>query len=228
MKKKIGPRMEPCGTPALTGNHSDVWSLSSTLWNLILKELWRCNRESETPTDLGLNISPLCQTLSKALDISRNTPQVSRVGSALCNLCTNNKSWFTHKSLDWKPHWWNDNSLLSSGYLYKELKINLSNIFPQTGNNDTGQYLLIACLSAFLWIGHIIDFFQISGSILWLIQLLKMIVSGSTIVESPILNILMEILSWPWALLTSNDLIILLISLLSNLTDDSLVFRGVT
>ena len=29
--------------------------------------------------------------------------------------------------------------VLSSRYLYEELKINLSNIIPQTGNNDTGQ-----------------------------------------------------------------------------------------
>ena len=49
-----------------------------------------------------------------------------------------------------------------------------------------------------------------------------MIVSGSTIAESHIFNILIEI-SLPWALLISNDLIILLISLLTNLTDDSLV-----
>ena len=48
-----------------------------------------------------------------------------------------------------------------------------------------------------------------------------MIVSGSTIAESHIFNILIEI-SLPWALLISNDLI-LLISLLTNLTDDSLV-----
>ena len=66
--------MEPCGTPALTGNHSDAWPIHSTLWNLLLKKLSiRCNRESETLTDLiSLNISPSCQSLSKALDISRN------------------------------------------------------------------------------------------------------------------------------------------------------------
>ena len=52
------------------------------VWNLLLKKLSvTCNRESETPADLSLNvsslnISPLCQTLSKALDISRNAPQV--------------------------------------------------------------------------------------------------------------------------------------------------------
>ena len=73
--------MEPCGKPASTGNHSDVWPLSSTLWNLLLKKLSiRRNRGSETPTDLSLNISPSCQTLSKALDISKNAPQISSVG----------------------------------------------------------------------------------------------------------------------------------------------------
>ena len=74
--------MEPCSTPALAGNHSDVWPFSSTLWNLLLKKRSiKCNsRESETPTDLSLNISPSCQTLSKALAISRNTLAVSRVG----------------------------------------------------------------------------------------------------------------------------------------------------
>ena len=67
---------------ALTGNHSDVWPFSNTLWNLLLKKRSiRCNRrESETPTDLSLNISPSCQALSKALDISRNALPVSRVG----------------------------------------------------------------------------------------------------------------------------------------------------
>ena len=60
--------MEPCGTPTLTGNHSDVWPLSSTLWNLLLKKLSiRHNRELETSDDLSLKISPSYQTLSKSL-----------------------------------------------------------------------------------------------------------------------------------------------------------------
>ena len=67
------------------------------------------------------------------------------------------------------------------------------------------------------------DFFQISGNI----QLLNMIESGPTIAESHIFNILIELLSWPWALLTFNDLnLIKLIinSLFSNLIEESLVF----
>ena len=46
-KKKSGPRMEPCGTLALTGNHSDVWPFDRTLWNLFYKKLsMRLSRES--------------------------------------------------------------------------------------------------------------------------------------------------------------------------------------
>ena len=70
-----------CGTPALTGNHSDVGPFSRSLWNLLYKKLSiRLNRESETPNDLSLNISLWCQTLSKALGISINKPEVSIVG----------------------------------------------------------------------------------------------------------------------------------------------------
>ena len=73
--------MEPFGKSALTGNHSGDWSLTSTLSILKLKKLSiRRNREFGTSTHLSLNISPLYHALSKALNISRNTPRISRVG----------------------------------------------------------------------------------------------------------------------------------------------------
>ena len=31
IRKKSGPRMEPCGTPGFTGNHLDIWPFSRTL-----------------------------------------------------------------------------------------------------------------------------------------------------------------------------------------------------
>ena len=43
-----------------------------------------------------------------------------------------------------------DDSLLFSRYLYKELKISLSDIVPQTGNNDTSRFLLIVYFVTFL------------------------------------------------------------------------------
>ena len=55
-------------------------------------------------------------------------------------------------------------------------------------------------------------------------QSLSMTEIGSTIAASHIFNILIEILSWPWALPMLNDLIILIISLFSNLIEESLVF----
>ena len=38
IKKKNGPKMDPCSTPAFTGNHSDVWPFRTTLWNLFVKK----------------------------------------------------------------------------------------------------------------------------------------------------------------------------------------------
>ena len=29
--------IEHCGTPAVTGGHSDVWTFSTSLWNVLLK-----------------------------------------------------------------------------------------------------------------------------------------------------------------------------------------------
>ena len=51
-----------------------------------------------------------------------------------------------------------------------------------------------------------------------------MIESGSTIAESRIFNILIEILPWPWALPTLTDLTVLIIPLPSNLIEEGLGF----
>ena len=71
--------------------------------------------------------------------------------------------------------------------------------------------------------------YQIEALIDWLIYIgwcihRNMIESGSTIVESRIFNILIEILSWSWVFPTLNDVIILIIFLFSNLVEESLVF----
>ena len=91
--------MDPCGTPAFTGNHSDVWPFRTTLWNLFVKKLLiSSSNASEIPIDLSLKISPSCHTLSKALDISKATPQDPRVGyasKAEYILWTMDNSWFT-------------------------------------------------------------------------------------------------------------------------------------
>ena len=55
IKKKRGPKMEPCGTPAIIGNHVEDWPLSNTLWYLLLRKLsTNFNRGPDIPTDLIL------------------------------------------------------------------------------------------------------------------------------------------------------------------------------
>ena len=81
IKKKRGPEMGPCRAPAIIGNHVEDWPLRNTLWYLLLRKLSiNFNRGPDIPTDLILWISHSCQTLSNALDISKNTPLTSRVG----------------------------------------------------------------------------------------------------------------------------------------------------
>ena len=82
IRKTNGPEIESCGTPAWY-TCFPIWCLamSKTLWNLPLEKLvinW--NKFPLTPVCFNLNNNPSCQTLSNALDISRNTSQVSRVG----------------------------------------------------------------------------------------------------------------------------------------------------
>ena len=55
IRKKSGPRIDPCGGPTFTGNHSKFWPLSKALWNLFIKKLWiNFSTESETRIDFNL------------------------------------------------------------------------------------------------------------------------------------------------------------------------------
>ena len=38
IRKKRDPEIDPCGTPAVTGNHSDVRPFKATLLNLFLRK----------------------------------------------------------------------------------------------------------------------------------------------------------------------------------------------
>ena len=55
--------------------------------------------------------------------------------------------------------------------------------FPHLGNNGT-YLLLFICLSPFLWMGQIFDFFILSGNMAQLIQFLNRTASGFKIAES--------------------------------------------
>ena len=50
---------------------------------------------------------------------------------------TMESGWFTQKSSVWKSHFWANRNLLSSKYSKRELKICLSNTFPQISIGET-------------------------------------------------------------------------------------------
>ena len=66
--------IDACGTPAFTPAQAETWLLSTTLCFLLLKKsLTIFNKPPEMPFCCSLKISPLCQILSKALDIFKKT-----------------------------------------------------------------------------------------------------------------------------------------------------------
>ena len=63
-----GPR-----TRAKMFSHVETCPFNTTVWSLSdRKSFNRDNKEPMIPYDCNLNINPSCQTLSKALEISRN------------------------------------------------------------------------------------------------------------------------------------------------------------
>ena len=54
IRKKRSSQIDPCGTPALTGNHSDVWPFKTTRSNLLPNKLQiRSNKSSQIPIQGG-------------------------------------------------------------------------------------------------------------------------------------------------------------------------------
>ena len=85
-----------------------------------------------------------CQTLSNALEISKNITLIWRSVKGPMN----SNNWFVVESLGRQPDWF----LVIK--LYKRLKIIFSRIFPQMGRRDIGLYFLINnCSSPVLKIG---------------------------------------------------------------------------
>ena len=78
-RKRVGPRIEPCETPSLIANSGDHLSskTTSSLRPLQKEEIiWKMS--SVTPYAFSLWSRPLlCQTLSKALEMSKATAQMA-------------------------------------------------------------------------------------------------------------------------------------------------------
>ena len=74
IKNRSGPSMEHSGVPALTSAQEEVCPLRTALCFLFLKKFDnRFKRFPKTAFCFSLKIRPSCDTLSKALDMSRNT-----------------------------------------------------------------------------------------------------------------------------------------------------------
>ena len=79
IKNKGGPSMEPWGTPAVTSAQKEDCPLRTTLCYPFLKKFDnRFKRLPDISFCFSLKIRPLCHTLSKALDMSRNTLRTSK------------------------------------------------------------------------------------------------------------------------------------------------------
>ena len=128
MRKRVGPRTDPWGTPALMECSLEELPLRTTCI-----ERWERNyfiifrNGPEIPYAWSLWISPRCQTLSNALEISKAMALASPdTSSAWCirSVITVSKS-AVERSLR-KPYWWSERSLLVSRCLIKDELITIS------------------------------------------------------------------------------------------------------
>ena len=92
IKNNNTPRIEPSGMPTVTFSNVDFWPLRTNLCFLSLKNSDKISgRLPDIPFCYGLNITSLCYTLSKALEISRKTFLTS-------NPCVMDNSWLKQES----------------------------------------------------------------------------------------------------------------------------------
>ena len=74
--------MEPWGTPPLSLAQEEVYPLRTTLCFLFLKKIdKRFKKLLDMPFYFNLKVRPSCHTLSKALDMSRNTLRTWKASS---------------------------------------------------------------------------------------------------------------------------------------------------
>ena len=208
-RKSSGPKIDPWGIPSFILLHLEVEPLNRTLWYLSDKKLSiSFNKRPLMPLRLSLYNNPSCQSLPKAFEISRNTPRTSREGlqskASYISWMIAISCW-THWSSGIKPDWCRERRLFSLKYLKKSLKMIRSNAFLQIGSKEIGLYFLRSCLSPFLWVGTMFAFFHWSGNIPVRGQFSNRSFNGFKIDLWNNFNILIEISSYRWALLASED-----------------------
>ena len=113
----------------------------------------RYNRFPNISLRLNFRISPSCQTLSKAFNMSKNTPLTSLPSSKDWYI-----SWvielslFIQESPGRRPDWLEDNKSFSFKNLYSSLNRSLSKILLQIGSKEKGDCMLKKIkFGPFLW-----------------------------------------------------------------------------
>ena len=116
IKKSSGPRTEPWGILASTLSHIEFWQFRTTLCFLSFKKFAKVfSKLTATPFRFNLWIRPFCETLLKALDMSRKTFLTS---IALSKDSYNN--WLIHESLGLKPDRLEEINPFSMKYSYNQ------------------------------------------------------------------------------------------------------------
>ena len=81
IRNNKGPKIEPCGTPAVTLSQDECWPFGTT--RCFLQKIKSCKSFKRLPFWFSLRSKPSCHTLSKALDISKKNPLTSNPSNDL-------------------------------------------------------------------------------------------------------------------------------------------------
>ena len=185
----------------------EFWPFYTTLsFRYFKKSFKTCNRFPDIPLRVNFRISHSCQTLSKAFDMSKNTPLTSRSLSKDCYISwVIERSWLIEESPGRKPDWLDDNKSFSFKNLYSSLNKSLSKIRLEA-KRQVGNFWYT--VHHFLWIGTTLAFFHSIRNFIWLRHDLKIIERGVHKERPHSFNIRILIISWPGALLGSRLFII--------------------
>lgn len=109
----------------------------------------------------NLKIRPLCQTLPKDLDMSKNTNRILRPSSKDFKIwCIIDRNWLVQKSPGLNPGWFFWDIKLFSMKNLKMLSYNsLSNILLETCSKEMGPLFFSSCLLFFSKTGTPLTFF---------------------------------------------------------------------
>ena len=158
-----------------------VFRLNSNSWACLLRSglkfIFHCTAHSEifvrsllrvtvlvviSCTAENVYISSLCHTLSKALDISRNTPLTSKSLSKEVKISwVIDRSWFMRESPGLNPDYFGDIRLLFKKHFNMLSYAIRSKTLLQIGRRGTRRYFLMFSLSPFLKIGTMFPFFPV-------------------------------------------------------------------